>query len=275
MSFTFSYNDTQYEMSASKESNLKTKSLSSPLDLEARWKALYTSDWEVDKNPYSESESLPLATPEANPITASASSSAQNLQGVYEITTTFGPDEKLLDTTGFTMKLLYYDLSSPRQLYATFSFDKFEGIMRICPRGVPSATIEEFEKACNLTPKSKPGSENPSWKMRWRAKDGGMRGDELVGHKNGITSDFIFYSCVSPTRAGNPTLVIFIFFMTYNFKFFQFRATKIANLAEGESADTPRSLEYKWKALYNPKWDETSDSDSESDLIRNKNAILL
>jgi hypothetical protein len=102
-----------------------------------------------------------------------------DVQGVYKIISVSAMED--VETSNFSLKLFHYNRGRDQQIYAVFTFDKPEGIMRICPRGAMKSKplgqfyLADFEKACTLQAGSEPGSRNDAWVMKWRARDGGMR----------------------------------------------------------------------------------------------------
>lgn len=86
-----------------------------------------------------------------------------------------------MDTTGFEVKI-FYDCrdATERKLYATFKFDKVEGIIRMRRTygDIPGddrrrLTPEEFDEICILNEKHWPARDNPDYRIRWRGKECG------------------------------------------------------------------------------------------------------
>jgi hypothetical protein len=83
-----------------------------------------------------------------------------------------------VDTTGFEVKVFYDCREENRKLYATFKFDKLEGIVRL-RRDVDfemekrRMTAEEFDEACDLPSKSWPSRGRCEYSTRLRGKECG------------------------------------------------------------------------------------------------------
>lgn len=200
--------------------------------------------------------------------------------GKYNVTsgTCYGPMRKLMadtniDTTGFSLKVFYCRQSLPHQVYADFKFDKLEGLMRLCPRKESSEEkfpVAEFEKRCYLKEEKLPGPDHLTWAMRWRGTDGGMQVNKVVGGEEESLGAFDFKEEPSfpPTNVAGVKLT---FFMIYSGLLFSFDALKVAELDAMEIDIKAQQLERRWKSLYNPEWDENSDSDSDSE----SNEVML
>ncbi|KAF4631926.1 hypothetical protein G7Y89_g6210 [Cudoniella acicularis] len=163
--------------------------------------------------------------------------------------------KRTIDATGFIMKLFFYRATKPWQLYAEFSCDKLHGIMRLCPTKTSHHDdLEDFEEACNLDFEEQPGPGTDSkWSMRWRGKDGGLRGDELVGGEINFNNFFNFdHDPSSPSNGFKPIEIIFM--MMYAGNPMRFEAVKEADLAEGEWAEAPWKVKQRWEDLLDPEW---------------------
>jgi hypothetical protein len=88
-----------------------------------------------------------------------------------------------VDTTGFVVKV-FYDCrdADERKLYATFKFDKLEGIIRMRrwgdlpfePDQIRRLTPEEFDEACTLPSKYWAARNKCEFECRWRGKECGQ-----------------------------------------------------------------------------------------------------
>ena len=83
-----------------------------------------------------------------------------------------------VDTTGFEVKVFYDCRGEERYLYATFKFDKLEGIIRL--RRCLDYELETtrlsaavFDEACPLPPKYWPSRGRCEYSSRWRGKECG------------------------------------------------------------------------------------------------------
>ena len=100
-----------------------------------------------------------------------------NIAGEYKITSV----NQDIDTSEFSLKIFHYNNGHDHHLYATFVFDRLEGLMRMAPREAMKTRplgrfrLRDFEKACELEQDAEPVPRNESWVMRWRAREGGMR----------------------------------------------------------------------------------------------------
>lgn len=187
-----------------------------------------------------------------------------DVEGHYDITIADAFDSRTLDPLGpvsmdidgFKLSLFYWSASEPRQLYANFSFDKLQGIMRLCPRDLSPGSeknppdLKQFKQLCYLDAAEVP-VENSSWMMRWRGRDGGLRLDELVGDESRSIGPFSF-------EEGTKLIFLFI----YNDNLFRFQAIKIADLAAHECAEAPSVLEREWEQLDANAQESDTQSDS-------------
>ena len=197
--------------------------------------------------------------------------------GKYNITSgeSYGPTRnfmknftgsKHVDTTGFSLKIFYYRQSLPHQLYATFCFDKLEGVMQLCPRNAlkKKFTQADFTRECYLKEEMAPGPEHPKWAMRWRGIDGGMQLNKRVGGDTRDLGEFDFEEDDSTSSAGFVGVKIKIC-MIYKGHLFMFDAFKIATLDAIDKAQSSDGLGRKWESLDDPEWYEPAQPDSESD----------
>jgi hypothetical protein len=169
-----------------------------------------------------------------------------------------------VDTSGFSLKIFHFNNGVDHHLYATFIFDKLEGIMRMAPReGRPLGRfhLDEFEKACELEQALEPVPRNESWIMRWRAKDGGMRLGELVD--DGLNNSFMVSMDEGSSRKEYIGVEV-VFDIDYNNRVFNFKAMKTGNL-ETEAAVPPQVLVSKWKSLRKCAQAHSSDDDESSE----------
>jgi hypothetical protein len=110
----------------------------------------------------------------------------RKITGQYTIINGRSDSRHLMDTTDFVAKVFYDCTTAERKLYATFKFDKLEGIFRMQRYGdlptdnAPNSddsyrrlTVEEFDEACILTSKYWPKRTNSSFDCRWRGKECG------------------------------------------------------------------------------------------------------
>jgi hypothetical protein len=109
----------------------------------------------------------------------------QKITGTYTMITGRSEPGHLMDTTGFVVKVFYDCTTTERKLYATFKFDKLEGIFRMqrygdlptdnapSPERYRRLTCEEFDEACILKSKYWPKRSNCEFECRWRGKECG------------------------------------------------------------------------------------------------------
>ena len=105
---------------------------------------------------------------------------------------------KLIDTDGFSLKVLHCMQTVPNRLYASFKFDKLEGLMQMGPANLMSRDFTkrkyiknpDFGNICNLAPNTAPGPGHEAWCMRWRGTYGGKRLDKAVGGNDDGIFDF-------------------------------------------------------------------------------------
>ncbi|KAE9363926.1 hypothetical protein N431DRAFT_355698 [Stipitochalara longipes BDJ] len=153
-----------------------------------------------------------------------------------------------VDTTGFEVKVFYDCSGEERNLYATFKFDKLEGIIR--PRRhlnyedeTRRLTAAEYDEACNLPSKDWPSRGCCEYSSRWRGKECGERIiDGELGH--------VFELIAQKTTSSNgfPDMKL-LFDILYDDEVFHMKAVKTADL---DSSDLERTytLEEEWQALY-------------------------
>ncbi|KAH7355168.1 hypothetical protein BKA65DRAFT_497810 [Rhexocercosporidium sp. MPI-PUGE-AT-0058] len=192
------------------------------------------------------------------------STTSWDVKGTYSITSV--ESEKNLDTNNFSLKIFYDDTGDSSQLFAKFSFDDLEGIMRLCPkspRSSPGRTISRsnFEKACDLPQDVKPGPAMKSWHMRWRARDGGMRLEQHVGGKPGVNTEFRFDEDEESGSSDGYGMKISLV-MIYNDKVFIFRGQKTASLDEEPISRV--ELQSTWNDLWNPSWEDKPEAEPSS-----------
>lgn len=104
----------------------------------------------------------------------------RKISGQYTLISCKSDIGHYVDTTGFEVKV-FYDCrdAEERKLYATFKFDKLEGIIRMRRYGdLPTdkgerrrLTAEEFDEACILRGKYWAKRDNPEFSCRWRGKE--------------------------------------------------------------------------------------------------------
>jgi hypothetical protein len=147
-------------------------------------------------NPYENSPS-PKRTPTPTSFTAESYQAfrekhpvrpwkERKITGQYTIINGRSDSGHYMDTTGFVAKVFYDRTTAERKLYATFKFDKLEGIFRMqrygdLPTDNPSnpddryrrLTTEEFDEACILTSEYWPKRDNAEFESRWRGKECG------------------------------------------------------------------------------------------------------
>jgi hypothetical protein len=110
----------------------------------------------------------------------------RKITGQYTIINGRSDSGHYIDTIGFVAKVFYDCTTAERKLYATFKFDKLEGIFRMQRYGdlptdnAPNSddryrrlTVEEFDEACILKSKYWPKRTNSEFQSRWRGKECG------------------------------------------------------------------------------------------------------
>jgi len=129
---------------------------------------------------------------------------------------------------------IHYEAGPPGQLYATFTFGKLEGIMRICPSSllehdpdtgiIQPVLLRNFEAACNLPEgfRPSPASDNKLWLMRWRGHDG----DFLVSGETQAQGQFRFEENPENSTADLQSCNS-AFDMIHRGKYFVFKGNKI------------------------------------------------
>lgn len=198
----------------------------------------------------------------------------EDVEGVYDIFNAkcSGDEQSSIDTTDFSLKLFYYGEGNLRQLYATFVFDKLEGIIRFRPEDElngndhPNISLAKFETLCNLSPDDTPGPSKDFWRTRWRGKEGQqtLRRGQLVGGDWPHCSSWAFLKSSSELAADGSVVMKIIFHMVHNYKAILFFGRKTRNL-ESECRDPPWILERKWNELYDEDWASDSEDESESE----------
>ncbi|EPE25959.1 hypothetical protein GLAREA_01871 [Glarea lozoyensis ATCC 20868] len=156
------------------------------------------------------------------------------VQGHYKITNKL--EGSNLDTSDFEFSMFYYSHSSPRQLYANFSFESLKKrLMRLAPGPMRRSNFKQFEEMYDLEPGELPAPRNKSWICRWRAADGGLRLGTPVGGEGDRNYEFVFEH-----RPANSTCdftgIDVEFGIIYNDNPLIFHGTKVANLTT-ETAD--------------------------------------
>jgi hypothetical protein len=185
-----------------------------------------------------------------------------NIAGEYKITSV----NQEIDTSGFSLKMFHYNNGHDHHLYATFVFDRLEGLMRMAPREAMKTRplgrfrLRDFEKACDLEQHAEPVPRNESWVMRWRAKEGGMRLGELTD--DGLNYSFTI-SMDEESSSKHFIGVKVAFDFDFSHRVFKFDASKTENLETG-AALTPQALSSKWESLKHP-FQSFSDDDSSED----------
>jgi hypothetical protein len=188
-----------------------------------------------------------------------------DIAGQYKITSV----NQDVDTSGFSLKLFHFNNGVDHHLYATFVFDKLEGIMRMAPREAMKSRplgrfrLDDFEKACELEQALEPVPRHESWVMRWRAKDGGMRLGELVD--DGLNNSFKVSMDEGSSRKDYIGVEV-AFDIDYNNRVFNFKAMKTGNL-ETEIAVPLQVLVSKWESLRKCDQAHSSDDDEPSEEI--------
>ncbi|PMD18982.1 hypothetical protein NA56DRAFT_706023 [Hyaloscypha hepaticicola] len=185
-----------------------------------------------------------------------------SIAGEYKITSV----NQDIDTSGFSLKIFHYNNGHDHHLYATFVFDRLEGLMRMAPyeamdtRPLGRFNLCDFEKACELEQDAEPVPRNESWVMRWRAKEGGMRMGALIDDR---LNDSFTISMDEESTSKDFIGVKVAFDIIFSGRDFKFEAIKTENL-ETEAALTPQALSSKWESLKRP-FQPPSDYDSSED----------
>jgi hypothetical protein len=100
----------------------------------------------------------------------------KKVSGQYNLISCNNDCGHYVDTTGFEVKVFYDCREEDRKLYATFKFDRLEGIVRL-RRDVDfeiesrRMTAEEFDEACTLPSKAWPARGKCEYSTRWRGKE--------------------------------------------------------------------------------------------------------
>ena len=173
-----------------------------------------------------------------------------NIAGEYKITSVDQDNA----TSEFSLKIFHYNNGRDHHLYATFVFDRLEGLMRMAPWGPMKPRLFgrfplfNFEKACKLEQDAEPVPRNESWVMRWRAKEGGMR----LGAVTDDASNYSFTISMDEESSTKHFIGVKVDFdFVFSYHVFKFEAIKTENL-ETEAALTPQALRSKWKSLEDP-----------------------
>jgi hypothetical protein len=180
-----------------------------------------------------------------------------DVEGNYKIISglVYSANNKSIDTSGFSLKIYYSGTTVPAQLYATFAFDKLEGIMLLAHNRSKGGdySLDEFESACELDHSMRPGPDQLEWLMRYRAREGGMRLGKLVGGEKDEQGSFEFENDCTNSAPGFASIKI-SFIIFYEGNTYIFEGSRTSGLQQGDCADSPVELKDKWAELMAPEW---------------------
>jgi hypothetical protein len=115
-------------------------------------------------------QNAPLAVPSSVSTSSKLKSKSKTtgwpVSGVYCLTCTNRLNP--VDASVYCFEL-HHTPDAPGQLYATFEFGDLKGLMRLCPeksltsRSDKSLSLNDFEEACELDEKTRPGTSCKAW----------------------------------------------------------------------------------------------------------------